>query len=93
MGQSRQKQLDKIFEKYPNKSTAQIAKDHGIPYSTVWNYRKKLKPTKPEPTKPTKPQAEPPQAQSRGFTEAALVWAMIISFVIGVLFVIIMGEI
>lgn len=85
MGQSRQQQLDKIFEKYPNKSTAQIAKDHSIPYSTVWKYRKKLEPIKPK--------AEPPKAQSRGFTEAQLVWAMIISFVIGALFVIIIGEI
>ena len=85
MGQSGQKQLDKIFEKYPNKSTAQIAKDHGIPYSTVYAYRRKLQPIKPK--------AEPPKAQSRGFTEAQLIWSMVISFVIGALFVIIMGEI
>jgi hypothetical protein len=85
MGQSRKKQLDKIFEKYPNKSTVQISKDHGIPYSTVYAYRQKLKPLKPK--------AEPPKAQSRGFTEAQLIWAMLISFVIGALFVIIMGEI
>ena len=90
MGQSRKKQLDKIFEKYPNKSNVQISKDHGIPYSTVYAYRQKLKPIQP---KPLKPKAEPPQAQSRGFTEAQLVWAMVISFVIGALFVIIMGEI
>ena len=85
MGQSRKQQLDKIFEKYPNKSNVQISKDHNIPYSTVYNYRQKLKPVKPK--------AEPPQAQRRGFTEGALVWVMVISFVIGALLVIIMEEI
>lgn len=40
MGQSRKQQLDKIFAKYPNKSVKQIAKDHEIPYSTVWKYHK-----------------------------------------------------
>jgi len=85
MGQSRKQQLDKIFEKYPNKSNVQISKDHGIPYSTVYRYRQALKPLKPK--------AEPPQAQSRGFTEAQLVWAMVISFIIGALFAIIMGAI
>ena len=85
MGQSRQQQLDKIFEKYPNKSTAQIAKDHGIPYSTVYAYRQKLKPIKPK--------AEPSKAQSRGFTEAQLIWSMVISFAIGAGFTVLMGVI
>lgn len=85
MGQSRKQQLDKIFKKYPNKSNVQISKDHGIPYATVYAYRKKLEPLKPK--------AEPPKAQSRGFTEAQLIWAMVVSFAIGALFAIIMGEI
>ena len=95
MGQSRKQQLDKIFEKYPNKSTAQISKDHGIPYSTVYAYRQKLKPIKPK--------AEPPQAQScgfietkivrSGFTEAQLIWSMVISFAIGAGFTVLMGVI
>ena len=41
MGQTRKKQLDRIVKKYPNKTAGQIAKDHKIPYSTVWNYMKR----------------------------------------------------
>lgn len=90
MGQSRKQQLDKIFEKYPNKSNVQISKDHGIPYSTVYKYRKQWDTpvvVAPQEVMVTK------EPVKQGFTEAQLVWAMIISFVIGALFVIIIGEI
>jgi hypothetical protein len=91
MGQTRQKQLDRIVKKYPNKSAAQIAKDHKIPYSTVWNYMKRKQIPKVEVDVP-KPEVNHKPVK-HGFSEAQLVWNMVISFTVGAAFVLLMEYI
>jgi hypothetical protein len=89
MGQSRKQQLDKIFTKYPHKSPAQISKDHGIPYSTVYAYHRKF-------TKPLaviEAEYKPRMPVKDGFSEAQLIWSMVISFAVGAGFTILMGVI
>ena len=89
MGQSRKQQLDKIFKKYPHKSPAQISKDHGIPYSTVWRYKQQYE--KPLPV--IEAERKPREPVKHGFNEAQLVWSMVISFTVGAAFVLLMEYI
>jgi len=89
MGQSRKEQLDKIFIKYPNKSPAQISKDHGIPYSTVYAYHRKFN----KPLAVIEEEYTPRMPVKNGFSEAQLIWSMVISFSIGAAFVVLMEYI
>ena len=89
MAQSRKQQLDKIFAKYPNKSVTQIAKDHSIPYSTVWRYKQQYEKSLPVIESEYKPRTE----VKHGFSEAQLIWSMVISFTVGAAFVLLMEYI
>ena len=81
MGQSRKQQLDKIFAKYPEKPVAQIAKDHGIPYSTVWKYRKQYFNSQQKIQADYKPRE--PKAKPMSFTTNELVMAVIAGAIAG----------
>jgi len=79
MGQSRKTQLDKIFSKYPNKSPAQISKDHGIPYSTVYSYHRKFHKSLPQIEHDYKPREPKPVT----YTSNDMIMAVIVGVVAG----------
>jgi len=89
MGQSRKQQLDKIFAKYPNKSAAQIAKDHSIPYSTVWKYMQQYKKPLPVIEAEYRPRPKPKQVT---YTKGDMMMAVIAGTFTGVFLCLILGA-
>ena len=89
MGQSRKTQLDKIFEKYPNKSPAQISKDHGIPYSTVYTYHRKYNKSLPVIEAEYRPRPEPKQVT---YTKGDMMMAVVAGTFTGVFLCFILGA-
>ena len=81
MGQSRKTQLDKIFAKYPEKSPAQISKDHGIPYSTVYAYHRKFHKSLPQIEHDYKPRE--PEAKPMSFTTNEVIMAVVAGVIAG----------
>ena len=89
MGQSRKQQLDGIFKRYPNKTPNQIAKDHGIPYSTVYAYHRKYHKSLTEieaAHKPRKPKA-------RTYSYDDMIMAVLSGVFVGVVLCLILGAI